>query len=243
MICTLEPKKKGKKDDSNNNSNNSNSNSNTIDSSANPQVPSNNMEAAQSDPYKRMSGPGYYQQDYYYNNIHMSTDAAANQGGAAATAEARLNCCQPRTSVTSLCRDEFGEGDFLLQTIADCGRHLDYYEQNRLRVGIIIHTTESTHRALACLASPASSCRVTALAVLKPPPSFSSNDLNLVDDNDDDDADVGLLTPGSIMRRWMINNNLGNHSESVVILGGEEGAKQIVQREDVDAVFLIVPDE
>ena len=53
----------------------------------------------------------------------------------------------------------------------------------------------------------------------------------------------GHLTPGSIMRQWMRDNNLGNHSESVVVLGGEEGARQIVQREDVDAVFLIVPDE
>jgi hypothetical protein len=123
-----------------------------------------------------------------------------------------------------------------LQTIADCGKHLDYFEKSRLRVGIIINTTQTSHRALLCLANPASSCRVTALAVLHPPSSFSCADLN-------DSEEDGHLTPGSIMRQWMNYNNLGNHSESVAVLGGEEGAKQIVQRDDVDAVFIIVPDE
>ena len=161
-----------------------------------------------------------------------------------------------RASITSLCAETAMEDPIAWQTtIADCGKHLDYYETSRLRVGIIIHTTETTHRALTALASPASSCKVTALAVLKPPPSFSManmTQLNQLAEGGDDDNDnnnnnnneaLGHLTPGSIMRQWMNSNNLGNHSESVVVLGGEEGARQIVQREDVDAVFLIVPDE
>lgn len=125
------------------------------------------------------------------------------------------------------------------QTIADCGRHLDYYEKQRLRVGIIIHTTQTHHRSLAALSNPASSCKVTALAVLHPPPSFSIGSLDQLSENEY----IGHLTPGSIMRRWMERNNLGNHSERVAVFGGEEGARQIVQRKDVDAVFVIVPDE
>lgn len=128
-----------------------------------------------------------------------------------------------------------------LQTIADCGRHLDYYEKQRFRIGIIINTTQTSHRSLAALSNPASSCKVTALAVLHPPPSFSVGALD--DAAEAEGEEKGTLTPGSIMRRWMNNNNLGNHKESVAIFGGEEGAKQIVQREDVDAVFIIVPDE
>jgi hypothetical protein len=126
-----------------------------------------------------------------------------------------------------------------LQTIADCGKHLDYYEKSRLSVGIIIHTAKTTHRALAALANPASKCKVTALAILKPPPSFSQANLLSCDGCDEPSA----LTPGTIMRRWMRDNNLGNHSEPVAVYGGEEGARQIVKRDDVDALFIIVPDE
>ena len=61
--------------------------------------------------------------------------------------------------------------------------------------------------------------------------------------NDLVDAEKHFLTPGSIMRNWMRNNNLGNHSESVAVMGGEEGAEMIVQRSDVDALFIIVPDK
>jgi hypothetical protein len=136
-----------------------------------------------------------------------------------------------------------------LQTIADCGKHLDYYEKSRLSVGVIIHTAKTTHRALAALANPASKCKVTALAILKPPPSFSQANLLLgvcPDDQHgscDDEPTSAALTPGSIMRRWMRDNNLGNHSEPVAVYGGEEGAQHIVKRDDVDALFIIVPDE
>ena len=126
-----------------------------------------------------------------------------------------------------------------VQTLADCSKHLDYYEKQRLRIGIIINTTQTSHQTLAALSNPASSCKVTALAVLHPPPSFSIGAL----DHAEEEEEKGHLTPGSIMRKWMKRNNLGNHKESVAVLGGEEGARQIVQRQDVDAVFIIVPDE
>jgi hypothetical protein len=54
-----------------------------------------------------------------------------------------------------------------LQTIADCGKHLDYYEQHRFRVGIIIHTTQTIHRSLAALSNPASSCKVRFYRVVR----------------------------------------------------------------------------
>lgn len=122
-----------------------------------------------------------------------------------------------------------------LQTIADCGRHLEYHEKNRLRVGIIIQDVHSSHPSLAACHNPASSCRVTALTVLQPPTSFSSNNLQAADDHS--------LTPGSIMRQWMRRNNLGNHSEAVAVFGGDHGTEIMIKRSDVDAVFIIVPDE
>jgi archaellum component FlaG (FlaF/FlaG flagellin family) len=160
-------------------------------------------------------------------NTHMSVLPIAGQD----TGEGQdINeSMKKRTSIFS------DDVEIPLQTIADCGKHLDYYERNRLRVGIIIKDIETSHHSLAAMHNPASSCKVTALAVLEPPPSFSVNNL--------EEAETYFLTPGSIMRKWMSDNNLGNHSESVAVLGGEEGAQMIVQREDVDAIFIIVPDE
>ena len=152
---------------------------------------------------------------------------------------------QDGRSSSSNVRANFGDDvDVPLQTIADCGLHLDYYEKSRLSVGIIIFTAKTTNRALAALANPASKCKVTALAVIRPPPSFSQPDLCSFDDDDDDcDERIAALTPGSIMRQWMRDNNLANHAEPVAVYGGEEGARQIVKRDDVEAVFIIVPDE
>lgn len=124
-----------------------------------------------------------------------------------------------------------------LQSIADCGKQLDYHEKSRLRVGIIIrYNTASTNHQPTCaaLSNPASGCKITALAVLDPPPMADEDHLK---------------DPESDMRKWMRENNLlrTHHfmslSQSVAVYGGEEGADLLIQRDDVDAVFLVVPDE
>lgn len=170
------------------------------------------------------------QGDTKSNNSHTQHMSVLPVAGGQSTSEASdggLNM-----SMTRIFSDDV---EVPLQTIADCGKHLDYHEKSRLRVGIIIHNLQTSHPSLSALHNPASSCKVTALAVLQPPPSFSMSNLSQAANN-------GFLTPGSLMRKWMRENNLGNHSESVAVLGGEEGADLIVQRSDVDAIFIIVPD-
>ncbi|CAB9497674.1 dihydrodiol dehydrogenase [Seminavis robusta] len=103
------------------------------------------------------------------------------------------------------------------QTIADCGVCLDYYEKSRLVVGVILHTAQTSHRGLGALINPASNCRLAAVAIVAGP------------------------LPAD-MTAWMRHQNLENHKEPVTVFGGQEGAQQLVQREDVEAVFIIVPD-
>ena len=283
MICTLEPtKKKGDGDTHDGTQKKPESASNKSPQRESDEILLGNDSASSKSSHAMMgAGEATSEAAQHYTHSNKNTNAATlNVHDTSVDVGDNSDHhddtkAKQRASITSLCAESalnMEEDPIAWQTtIADCGKHLDYYETSRLRVGIIIHTTETSHRALTALASPASSCKVTALAVLKPPPSFSRVNLaelhhQLAEHENANNSTkgtagatataasaaaaaaaaaekLGQLTPGSIMRQWMHNNNLGNHSESVAVLGGEEGARQIVQRDDVDAVFLIVPDE
>lgn len=106
--------------------------------------------------------------------------------------------------------------------------------ESLFRIGIVIHSDQTTDRHIGSICKPASTCSLTRVVVLNSKNHMTNNDHS---ENHDDNKkeDVQFLS------KWLQKNHFVDGPGGVTVGHGREGFNQLLLEPQVDAVYIIVP--